>query len=566
MLLSVKQFTHYTLMVSCCYVCLFFLFHRCTRKCFDGMDDVIQADIISKLYSLESKNAQDTYLQSLIECHPVSRRRSRKEGNTPRSATFRYCVMVHATRKNVCKAAFMSLHGTTKKRVERLCKLLQRGLNPSDKRGYHPNPRAVAGEELQKIHDHIVSFPVKETHYGGKDITYLDARLTLKIMHSLFVELHPDSKITYKYYAKYFRDNFSYRFGRPQIDTCTTCEELGVKIKSPHLNEVAKRAAIAELLIHKRRSKKFYMKMKEIETRCKEVHVGAICIDFMQNLPLPHIPVQEMFYSRQLWVNVFNIHNMKTGLSRFYVYHEGVAKKGCNEVCSFLMDYVHEEVPSTVKEFYVFSDGCPGQNRNHAVVRYLLSLTDTKRFEKVFHYFPVRGHSYLPCDRQFAVVKRVVRKADRVYVPKDYVEMIVTSSNKGAYSVKMVDTLDIFDFQAWWPSFYKKTTLSLESASRRVPRNQKVQFAIASFSHFEFNSERQGTVVVSEMIDGLVKHTFLLKLPGVGQPTIRVLPAYPSGCVTIKKKKIEDIQKLLRHIPDEFMNFYREIIEWSTSE
>jgi hypothetical protein len=36
---------------------------------------------------------------------------------------------------------------------------------------------------------------------------------------------------------------------------------------------------------------------------CKEKEeVGGIIFDYMQNLPLPKIPVQEMFYLRKLWL------------------------------------------------------------------------------------------------------------------------------------------------------------------------------------------------------------------------------------------------------------------------
>ena len=42
-----------------------------------------------------------------------------------------------------------------------------------------------------------------------------------------------------------------------------------------------------------------------------------------------------VFYLRQLWANVFNIHNLGSGKSVMYLYHEGIAKKGANDVRSF---------------------------------------------------------------------------------------------------------------------------------------------------------------------------------------------------------------------------------------
>ena len=125
------------------------------------------------------------------------------------------------------------------------------------------------------------------------------------------------------------------------MDVCSKCEELGTKIKNTFLCDSAKRAAEAELNIHKRRADKFYKSMQETKERCSHNEsVRAIAFDFMQNLPLPSIPVQEIFYMRQLWINAFNIHDLKTGTCVMYLYHEGQARKGANEVASFLSHYI----------------------------------------------------------------------------------------------------------------------------------------------------------------------------------------------------------------------------------
>nr|CAH7753499.1 unnamed protein product [Callosobruchus chinensis] len=91
--------------------------------------------------------------------------------------------------------------------------------------------------------------------------------------------------------------NFNLHFGRPQVDTCTKCEELALKIKSSTLGDAAKKAAVAEEMVHKRRSKKFYTYLKTSSTECKQRNdLGVICFDYMQNLQLPLIPLQDVFY------------------------------------------------------------------------------------------------------------------------------------------------------------------------------------------------------------------------------------------------------------------------------
>ncbi|CAH1973033.1 unnamed protein product [Acanthoscelides obtectus] len=126
--------------------------------------------------------------------------------------------------------------------------------------------------------------------------------------------------------------NFALKFGRPQVDVCGQCEELTTKLKDSKLNDNAKRVAAAELMVHKRRAKKFYSKLKEVTDLCHEREdVGGIVFDYIQNMPLPVIPVQEMFYYRQLRLYGFEIHDLRNDTGHFYTYHEGQAAKGPNE-------------------------------------------------------------------------------------------------------------------------------------------------------------------------------------------------------------------------------------------
>ena len=96
---------------------------------------------------------------------------------------------------------------------------------------------------------------------------------------------------------KYFHENFNLHFGRPQVDTCNKCEEFTIKIKSNSLGEEAKRTAVAEKMVHQRRAKKFYNALRHTAEECKQREdLGALAFNFMQNLQLPHIPVQDLFY------------------------------------------------------------------------------------------------------------------------------------------------------------------------------------------------------------------------------------------------------------------------------
>lgn len=87
------------------------------------------------------------------------------------------------------------------------------------------------------------------------------------------------------------------KFGRSQVYSCVIYETLNVRIKNPHLNPIAKRVAAAETLIHQRRTNKFYKKLRELKKKCQtDKSYIDMCFNFIMNLYLLNIPVQDIFY------------------------------------------------------------------------------------------------------------------------------------------------------------------------------------------------------------------------------------------------------------------------------
>lgn len=555
---------------------------RCAVKCYAKLTDETKSDIWNNFYSFENKNVQDTYLQGLIEKRQAKRRRSKKKDldlseDDDQMATddekvsrptkmktnfFTYYLKIDGELQVVCKNTFMKVHDITAKRVRRLCMLLVAGKSPVDLRGKMRSCNAIKGEVCIKIHEHISKFEAKKTHYGGKPKEYLDARLNVKIMHNMFLESYPEcNSVTYSFYRKYFLENFSLTFGRPQVDVCSTCERFSSKMRDQSLSDNTKRGVAAEQIIHKRRAKKFYTALKDASVN-KDDDTVAIAFDYMQNQPLPHIPVQEVFYLRQLWVNIFCIHNLKTNDANLYLYHEGQAHKSPDEVCSFLLKYI-QTLPNTVKKLLVFSDGTGGQNKNHAVTRFLLSLCDTGRFESITHYFPVRGHSFMPCDRDFGSIKRVMRKTDRIFTIDQYGELFKRSSTRDRFTICHIQTDDILSFKSWWPTYYKKLVISDETSGRGIRREDRIAFKISSFRQFNYDSTKKGKIVAAEHIGGLITNTFSLAKTD-NQPILPSRKAYPESRVPINHKKIADLNKLTPYLCG-YEDFYNQILSWPTT-
>ena len=405
----------------------------------------------------------------------------------------------------------------------------------------------MSNDVVELIKLHIAKFPVKETHYGTKIIKYLDARLTIKKMFQLFTEEHPNVPVKYEYYYTYFVEHYSLRFGRPQVDVCGACEHLATRLKNAKGNADEEASISVEKEAHRVRYRKFYNQMTEIQRRSKtEPRVLGLCFDFMKNLPLPEIPVQETFYLRQLWLNVFCVFNMKTGKSHIFVYSEGIAKKGGKDVCSMLLHYIQTELGKDfggVKELYLFCDGTVAQNKNHCMLRFGCALAE-KYFEVVHSYFPERGHSFLRCDTTFGQIKRQLTNCDRYYSPWGYIKRISRVANVEV--IYMEDSEFIYDFDRWWPQYYVKEPKSLETA--HLPAPSRVKLQPMSYKHFAYTENGSFIRAYATIDDVTSMQTFRVRKStnfNLEFPTERGYNGY-HGILATKKT---DIAGLMKYIP-----------------
>lgn len=141
-------------------------------------------------------------------------------------------------------------------------------------------------------------------------------------------------------------------------------------------------------------------------------------MDFQKNLYVPNITTNDV-YKRQLNVYMFNIHVFSNNDSYFYAYDETIACKGPDEVTSCLNHFINEKLHKEVRHLEIFCDSCAGPNKNWTVIRFLHYIVHfTRRLESVKVTFPIRGHSYLECDRNMIVINQ----KKWIELPRDWVE------------------------------------------------------------------------------------------------------------------------------------------------
>ena len=444
----------------------------------------------------------------------------------------------------------------TVSRVLRLAKAtLEETSAPADKRGKHLNrPQKMTDEIKHQVDTHIRSFPTMKSHYSRKKHSrhrkYLSPQLSVTQMHELYVQKYePNAKkplVTYSFYWKYFNENFNITFGYPRSDTCGMCDQLEVQLD----------AASAPLQVgirkqkedHLRRAEAFYGSLRSNTVLSKQnSHISTITFDFQQNLPLPSVPVGDVFYMQQLWIYVFGVHNCGTNEVRMYCWPETIAHRGSDEVISCLLHYLHS-LPGEVTTLNLFSDGCPGQNKNLNVMHFLFSLVRLGRFEHIRHFFPVRGHSFLPNDRDFGCTERKKRKVERVYTPEQWHDIMRSARKKKPYIIVPVDQSMVLNCAAHFSPVFKKT-VKAEGKGLNIQRAMILDYSNSHPSEVwvKYGDEDEEWSKFS---------------PEKCSKVIKSLPTAPKYLhpLSVKQNKISDVHKLVdKYVPVEFQSFYKSI-------
>lgn len=138
---------------------------------------------------------------------------------------------------------------------------------------------------------------------------------------------------------------------------------------------------------------------------------AVVCVDYEKIFGCPRRNTNPEYYKRQLTIQNFGVHNLKTGQATLFPYPEHYAKKGANEVASFLVHYL-ENLPAEVKKVAIYCDNCAGQNKNCTLFGVMQGLVEEGRFELITIHYATVGHSYMACDRDFALIEQKMRRVE----------------------------------------------------------------------------------------------------------------------------------------------------------
>lgn len=447
---------------------------------------------------------------------------------------------------HVCKQTFISIFAVTKNEIDTLVKRKKMGESIyNEKRGKYNKPCKFSESDRLDVKTHINSIPRCESHYtrARSSKEYLSPDLSVNRLFKAFKEKYPDTNVTYKFYLKVFSEDFpNVSFRKPRTDTCRVCDRLQCEIKCT--KSPISKTIVFQLEKHQRKAEKAQALMKHDIAFSQQPHsdISVLCMDLQQVMFVPTLSHSDMFYKRQLSCYNFGVHLGDTNKAYMCMWNECEAGRGANEIASCLF-YVLNNVVGLKKHVVLYSDNCCAQNKNRIILFMLMFLVYTGTYDIIEQKFLVTGHSFLPCDRDFAIIEKRKRVCS-AYVPEDLHKVVKSACHTNKFNVVDMTEQPFLDFQTAADSLINTKELN-----------------ISKLAAIRVTSANLGYVETKESLSEIMpwKKVRVLKkgktMEGFGNVSFSTLER--GSMLSAEKKR--DLKDMIPYLPEEHKPFYMEI-------
>ena len=423
----------------------------CRYGCKGKITEDQRRSIFEEYWALGDHTRQREFVARNVQ--KTEKGRQVKHGcSSRRKFSYRWSFDVSSKRIQVCKTYFLATLDISDKVVANASgSLTEAGFISPDQRGKHHNrsnklPDAVR----QSVHDHIASFPRVESHYLRRDTNreYLEEGLSLSTMYRMYEEScnqrdqQPAKKWLYEHiFNKETTPPLS--FFRPKKDLCSFCE----KVKNSTDTE---RSELTEKIEEHHRNKELSRAEKEADKKHaqQDPRFVCACFDLQKVLPVPAGDVSLFYYKRKLAVYNLSVYNIGAAEGFCFMWHEGIAARGANEIATCVYKYILEHsLPKGVQEIVFYSDNCAGQNRNHIIATMYAKVVASTEIKVITHKFLEHGHTQNEGDSMHSTIEAEIGRTP-VYSPQQYYIMARLAKKRGKpYVVTELAGEDFLDFK-----------------------------------------------------------------------------------------------------------------------
>jgi len=513
----------------------------CGKLCKDPLsfDEIAKSRKEFGSLSWEEKN---TFILSQLNVfmHHSDKSHSARQIKTRIRQKFDYHISID---RPVCKDVFLFYYGETIARLRRLQKHLQSaGISSTAHGNVGRMPSNVCLEQNKAdIQTFIVNYaaihgmpdPGRDLRHGqGQLRILLPSILNYKSVHLAYeLSLQKQNKpsVGYRTFMRCWQESYPHIiFSQPRTDLCMTCEDFKKEINqiTSDLDEKRddeKAKIYSKALDHIEDAKKertyytacsklaevHYLKLglknipfRPIKPNSKNI-MQHYSWDFAQQLLYPYEDQQvgPIYFKTPRKAQLFGICCEGIPHQTNYLIDEAdFPEKNANTVISML-DHFFTYHGLGEKYVCLTADNCVGQNKNNAVIHYLLYRVLAGLHDNIELSFMIVGHTKFAPDGYFGLIRKCYRRSN-IYTYENLVQTILSSSVNGHNTCQTVGNHAVSPSSQ--PLIYRGWSSWLLKFFKKLPN-------MTSYRHFKIIKNQPGVVFLKKTIDGDYTKALLVK-------------------------------------------------------
>ncbi len=471
----------------------------------------------------------------------------------------------------VCRNFFLFYYGESIDRLKRIQRyLIESGTIPPTHGNTGRTPKhACSRGEIQAVLTFIANFtaihglpdPGRDLRAGkGKVMIYLPSVMSYMAAHRLFkksIGKDVERVVEYHTFRRMWVENYPHIvFSKTRSDLCMTCDEYKKQINAAvaagtdeEKVEILDKAK-EHLLAAQRERDHYRHSMKSAREALDDAEKSKLKAppefmhyswDFAQQVQYPYEDHQvgPIYFKSPRTAQLFGVCCEALPRQVNYLIDEAdFPGKGADTVIS-LLDHFFASYGLGERHLSLTADNCVGQNKNNAVLSYLLYRTIIGSHRRIDWSFMLVGHTKFSPDAYFGLLKKRYRRSN-VYTYGQMIDVINSSTEKErniCHPYRDGDGNASLEYRAWskW----------LEKFFRKLPN-------ISGYQHFSMSTDKPGEITVKKYADSEEETYQLLKRnvkPGDlthGRPPNKL---FPEGLSPERQWYLYD--NIRMHIPDE---------------
>lgn len=441
--------------------------------------------------------------------------------------------------KHVCREMFCFLHNISRTRLYNLTEhLLTTGFKPRvhGNKGRKPK-HACQHEDITRVVDfirtyadvHAVPLPGRLPKHQDYRVMKLPSDVNKKTVYLAYCsgleELDGQLRtISYRQFCRLWQKLVPFvTTMKPSSDLCMVCQEnVAAIMRSSNMPEESKSEKLKAAEEHLKRAKEERENYNDRKEASKETwrnlpstyqqlenprgSVDCTMFYSFDHAQLVHIPSNPLqpgpaYFKTARKCEIFGICCEGSRIQTNYLIDEAQSiGKGANSIISYLHHYLESHGVGE-KNLQLQADNCVGQNKNNAMMQYLMWCCLTGKHTSCSIHFMIPGHTRFSPDQYFGLIKRKYRKT-RVSSVEQLSKVVTDSTLTGANEVQLAyDKTSNYQVPCYdWKTF-------LSNYFKVIP-------SILKYQHFYFSNINPGVVELKEYANS-AKITVDIRKPGM---------------------------------------------------